>query len=54
MTGVLPGAFGIAAYSPRLNEAGIPVKAAKAIAGIMKRIDASVFSSSRIRIDETK
>lgn len=48
------GAFGIAAYSPRLNEAGIPVKAAKAIAGIMKRIDASVFSSSRIRIDETK
>lgn len=54
MTGVLPGAFGIAAYSPRLNEAGIPVKASKAIAFIMKRLDASVFSSARIKIDDTK
>ncbi|MDE6490258.1 MAG: glutaminase [Muribaculaceae bacterium] len=53
MIGVLPGTFGIAAYSPRLNEAGVPIKAAKAIAYIMKRLDASVYSSARLKIDET-
>lgn len=54
IAGVLPGAFGIAAYSPELNEVGVSVKAAQAIRYIMNKLQASVFASSRLKIDTSK
>lgn len=51
MAGVLPGVMGIAAVSPRLNEAGIPVKAALAIKEIANELQFNVFNSARIEIE---
>jgi len=42
---VVPGEIGIAAFSPRLNEAGNSVRAMKAIQHISERLNASIFSS---------
>lgn len=50
MFGVMPGVFGIAAYAPALNEAGIPVKAALGIKHFMNALDLSVFSSAKVTI----
>ena len=54
IAGVMPGAFGIAAYSPELNEAGVSIKAAQAIRYIMNKLQLSVFASSRVKIDTSK
>lgn len=51
--GVLPGVFGIAAYSPLLNEAGISIRAAKAIATLMsEKLGVSVFDSAKLKIEK--
>lgn len=50
MVAVMPGAFGIAAVSPMLNEAGISIKAAKAIKMIANKLDINVFASARVEI----
>ena len=52
--GVLPGAFGIAAFSPPIDAAGNSVRAQKAIAHIMKRLGLNVFSGDRITIGDTQ
>ncbi|MCM1483561.1 MAG: glutaminase [Muribaculaceae bacterium] len=51
IVGVIPGVMAIAAASPALNRAGVPVKAARAIASIMRRLDISAFGSANIVID---
>lgn len=51
MMGVLPGVFGIAAYSPLLNESGISIKSAKAIAMVMETLGLSALGSARVRIE---
>ncbi len=50
MVAVMPGAFGIAAVSPMLNDAGVSVKAAKAIKMIANKLDINVFASARVEI----
>lgn len=53
MIAVFPGAFGIAAYSPLLNPAGIPIRAAKSIATIISdKLGISVFDSARVKIEK--
>ncbi len=54
IAGVLPGVFGIAAYSPELNEAGVSIKAAQAIRHIMQKLQLSVFASAKVSTDTTK
>ncbi len=49
--GVLPGVMGIAAYSPKVNGAGIPVKGAHALAYIMNKLGLSALSSARVTIE---
>lgn len=46
--GVMPGLFGIAAFSPPLDDAGNSVRAQDAIQYIMKELDLSIFSGSHI------
>lgn len=48
--GVLPGTFGIAAYSPLVNGHGVSVRAKKALAYIMQKLDLSALSSSRVTV----
>lgn len=50
MVAVMPGAFGIAAVSPKLNEVGVSIRAAKAIKLIANKLDINVFASARIEI----
>lgn len=47
VAGVLPGGFGIAAYSPELGEDGISIKAAQAIKYIIDKLDICVYDSAR-------
>ena len=42
---VVPGRMGIAAFSPRLNEAGNSVRAIKAISYIAEELDLSIFGT---------
>lgn len=49
---VLPGVMAIAAYSPALNEFGIGIKAARAVADIANRLDLSVFASARVKVEK--
>ncbi|MDE6268967.1 MAG: glutaminase [Muribaculaceae bacterium] len=51
---VLPGVFSIAVYSPEIAENGLPMKALKAVAEIMNKLQVSVFGSARVAIDTTK
>ncbi len=44
---VVPGKMAIAAFSPRLNEAGNSVRASKAILHISKTLDLNVFGSGK-------
>jgi glutaminase len=44
---VVPGKYGIAAFSPRLNEAGNSIRSSQAILHISKTLDASVFGSGK-------
>lgn len=46
--GIMPGLFGIAAFSPPLDEAGNSVRAQEAIRYIMDKLDLNIFSSSHI------
>ena len=45
---VMPGFGAIAAYSPEVDERGISVKGARAIAHIARQLQLNVFASSRI------
>lgn len=46
--GVMPGLFGIAAFSPPLDPAGNSVRAQAAIAHLMQGLDLNIFSGSHI------
>lgn len=48
IAGVMPGAFGIAAYSPLVNEKGVSIRAAKALAYIMNKLQISALASARV------
>ena len=48
---VVPGLGSIAAFSPELNEAGVPMKAARAIKDIVTSLQLSAFSSARVDIE---
>lgn len=48
--GVMPGMFGIAAFSPPLDEAGNSVKAQLAIRQIMHELELNIFAASRLCI----
>ena len=52
MLAVMPGFGALAAYSPEIDEKGVPVKAAKAIAYIAQKLGLNVFSSARVRVDK--
>lgn len=52
IAGVLPGTFGIAAYSPLVGETGVSKRAYKAIAYIMNKLELSAFSSARAEFAE--
>lgn len=52
MLAVLPGFGAIAAYSPEINEHGVPVKAAKAIAYIAEKLGLNVFASARVCVEK--
>lgn len=49
MLGVIPGVMSIAAYSPKLNIAGVGIKAARAIMSIMQKLDISIFASAKVQ-----
>ena len=49
---VLPGFGAIAAYSPELDEKGVSVKAAKAIADIANELQLNVFASARVSVEK--
>ena len=48
IAGTLPGVFGIAAYSPLVNDTHVSVRASKAIAYIMNKLQLSALSSARV------
>lgn len=50
VVGVLPGVLAIAAYSPRLCDNGVSIRASRAIAYVMKKLELSVFSSEHVTI----
>lgn len=50
--GILPGSFGIAAFSPPLDKAGNSVRAQEAIKYIAKKIDANIFGGNHIEVIE--
>ena len=52
--GVMPGMFGIAAFSPPLDEAGNSVKAQLAIREIMHELGLNIFAASRLCICECR
>lgn len=49
---VLPGFGAIAVYSPEVDERGLSVKGAKAIAHIAKKLGLNVFASARVSVDK--
>lgn len=51
MFGVVPGLFGVAAYSPLVNEGGVSSRSAHALAHLMKELGISALGSERIKID---
>lgn len=50
--GILPGSFGIAAFSPPLDRAGNSVRAQEAIKYIARKIDANIFGGNHIEVIE--
>lgn len=46
--GIMPGLFGIAAFSPPLDEAGNSVRAQAAIRSVMRKLDLGIFGASHI------
>lgn len=49
--GILPGLFGICAFSPPLDDAGNSVRAQAAIRDIMESLDLNVFNNDRISLE---
>ncbi|MCM1356319.1 MAG: glutaminase [Staphylococcus sp.] len=49
---VIPGFGSIAAFSPELNEAGVPMKAARAVKEIADKLQLNAFSSARISVEK--
>ncbi|MDE5827543.1 MAG: glutaminase [Duncaniella sp.] len=49
---VIPGFGSIAAFSPELNEAGVPMKAARAIKDIATKLNLNVFGSARVELEK--
>lgn len=47
---VIPGLGSIAAFSPELNEAHVPAKAAMAIKGILGQLQLNAFASARVDV----
>ena len=52
--GVLPGIFGIAAFSPPIDAAGNSVRAQQAIKHIMKSLNLHIFNGERVMMVEGK
>lgn len=52
--GVMPGMFGIAAFSPPLDDAGNSVKGALAIRHVMEELGLNIFAASRLCICECR
>lgn len=50
--GVLPGTFGIAAFSPPIDKSGNSIKAQKALRHIMNKLGANVYSDRKITFKE--
>lgn len=50
VVGVMPGAFGIAAFAPPLDESGNSVKAQAAIQYITQKLDINIFRNNNIEI----
>lgn len=48
--GVLPGAFGIAAFAPPIDKAGNSVKAQKALRHIMERLGTGIYNDRMISV----
>lgn len=51
IVGVLPGIFGIAAFSPPIDEAGNSVRAQKSIAHIVQKLGLNIFGSEKVIIE---
>lgn len=49
---ILPGIGAIAAFSPELNEAGVPVKAALAVKYILNKLQLSALASAKVKFVE--
>lgn len=47
---VIPGFGSIAAFSPEINDAKIPVKAAKAVKDILSQLQLNAFASARVDV----
>lgn len=47
---VIPGFGSIAAFSPKINDAHVPVKAAMAVKDIINRLQLNAFSSARVEV----
>ena len=50
--GVLPGLFGIAAFSPPIDSAGNSVRAQKAISYIVEKLGLNIYSGDRVVMEE--
>jgi len=50
IVGVLPGLLGIAAFSPRLDEAGNSVRAQASIKQFMQTLDLGIFNSTQVEL----
>lgn len=48
---VIPGFGSIAAFSPELNEMGVPAKAAMAIREILGKLELNAFASARVSVE---
>ena len=48
---VIPGVGSISAFSPELNEAGVPMKAARAIKDIVNKLQLNAFASARVKVE---
>lgn len=52
ITAVLPGFGAITAYAPEVDERGVSIKAAQAIAYIADRLGLNVFASARVQVEK--
>ena len=48
---VIPSVGSISAFSPELNEAGVPVKAAMAVKEIVNKLQLSAFASAKVKVE---